>query len=276
MESALAIAQLAVISILGGGIIILGAQIHLSNVTTGNILLIVVLLVGSVSLIISHTKSRKQRELVQQGEAPFREFSRVNSFIIPAYVAQADAQPAYRRIYHRLPYRNTTEHNNYMNKEMHGQLYGNPFTYSFRPILTLWKDRKGHFHALSESNAVILQVEVSQELPSLYIRSKKRSTFSSQYWIDSSLPERTYLIGAPFSNEFIMYSENNPGVAIIEMLSPEVLQAILDAYHCDIWFHKNVISCIIPITQYQDYIIAIPHLFPLAEVLLKEIDQLQR
>lgn len=157
---------------------------------------------------------------------------------------------------------------------MTGQFIGMPFLYTNVSIAQNYEGASsGNPQATRSLN--ILKVELPVIMPRLFADSKFNNIAGFELAATNFIDLEEHSLEGDFPQYYSVKAEKNDRIDVFSVLSPDVMQALKDNSHYDVWIHGNELQLLAIGTEIE-YFAAIPLVFKNAELLLKEIDLIAR
>ena len=157
--------------------------------------------------------------------------------------------------------------------KLEGEFSGMPFTYYIGSFFS-----KKFFNGKDNppSLTTALQINLKVSVPMLYIGLKQQHEFEAEkIFSDGKLFEERILEGN-FEYFYKVYAEKNDHLTAHYILSPEVMDLLLKNKMFDIWIDGSHLVIFTNVPTYQIYLQYIQDYFKFMEILIKNIDVVQK
>lgn len=119
----------------------------------------------------------------------------------------------------------------------------------------------------------ILRLQLPVTMPRLLANSKRNDLLGLDPTANNFVAKENYVLEGDFPTYYTVRGEQNEQIDIYSILSPEVMQALKENAHYDLWVHDAELA-LIDLGTDIEYFAGLPLVFANAQLLLKEIDRL--
>jgi hypothetical protein len=120
-----------------------------------------------------------------------------------------------------------------------------------------------------------LEVRLPISLPRLFINLKKNNIAGYEISLHQGLTKQTRYFEGDFYKYYDVEAEEGKETEILEIISPEVMAALIDKNLFDIYLEGNRLTIYQPHATEIEYFAFVPILLPTAEMLLQEINRIR-
>lgn len=172
-----------------------------------------------------------------------------------------------------LPFKSKLETNS---GYMTGSFHSLPFEYISGSIeLIDYKGLSGQSGSQETRSLTALYITLPLVLPKLYIDTKRNNITGFEAKANNIDDLQEYHLEADFPEYYRIYAQKDDQINVLSILTPEVMQKLLERKYYDLWIDGDKLV-VFALASPFEYFAGIPEVFPTAEMLLREIDKIER
>jgi hypothetical protein len=223
-----------------------------------------------VGLIVMTKKGAKQWKVSQQA---LKEFADHNSFSYDEVPYMQVSNENLPDIQLTLPFKfKPLTNSGYMD----GTFHNLPFYYFSGEIeLIDYKGMSATRSGQETRSLTIFTVTLPISLPKLFIDTKRNNVHGFEAGTNNIEGMQKYNLEGDFPQYYNVFAQKDDQINVLTILTPEVMQKLLEYKYYDIWLDGNKLSVFALGSPYE-YFAGIPEVFPTTEMLLQEIDKISR